>query len=273
MHARTDEYRKQSTMDPVTFSRRIAKLEYKAVRWPFTVLDDRVITRHWGQDALLRSGFQRFLGSLDRFAGWLLADDAISQRGQNLLRQTQDTGPAPEPAAEHLAPEDQTAEEPAAEEPAAEEPAAAEPAAAEPAAMESAPREAAIDEPPTEELTLAELAGPAVRDQAGEPLATAAEPATVGTVDVTFTLPGEVGAGHVALCGDFNNWTAGKSRSTEAATVPGRPSFRWSQATATATGTCWTASAGKTPGRPIATSPTPSAARTQSSSSGRRSWP
>jgi 1,4-alpha-glucan branching enzyme len=31
----------------------------------------------------------------------------------------------------------------------------------------------------------------------------------VGTVEVTFTLPGEVGAGHVALCGDFNNWTAG----------------------------------------------------------------
>ena len=172
-------------MDPVTFSRRITKLEYEAVRWPFSVLDDRVITRYWGQDALLRSGFRRFLGLLDRFVGWLLADDAISQRGQNLLRQAQDTGPAPE---------DQIPEEPGA---------------AEPAAMESAPREAAIDEPPTEELTLAELAGPAVRDQAAEQLARAAEPATVGTVDVTFTLPSEVGAGHVALCGDFNNWTAG----------------------------------------------------------------
>jgi len=194
MHARTDEHRKQNTMDPVTFSRRIAKLEYKAVRWPFTLLDDRLITRCWGQDALLRSGFRRFLGSLDRFVGWLLADDAISQRGRDLLRHAQDAGPAPEPAAEHLA---------------AEEPAAEEPAAAGPAAMESAPQEAAIDEPPTEELTLAELAGPAVRDQAAEQLARAAEPATVGTVDVTFTLPSEVGAGHVALCGDFNNWTAG----------------------------------------------------------------
>ncbi len=110
-------------MNPVTFSRRIAKLEYKAVRWPFTVLDDRVITRYWGQDALLRAGFQRFLRSLDRFAGWLLADHAISQRGHTLLRQTQDTEPAPEPAAEHLAPEDQTAEELAAEKPAAAEPA------------------------------------------------------------------------------------------------------------------------------------------------------
>ena len=94
MHARTDEHRKQSTMNPVTFSRRIAKLEYKAVRWPFSVLGDRVITRYWEQGALLRSGFQRLLGSLDRFVGWLLADDAISQRGQDLLRQTQDTGPA-----------------------------------------------------------------------------------------------------------------------------------------------------------------------------------
>ena len=28
------------------------------------------------------------------------------------------------------------------------------------------------------------------------------------TVDVTFTLPGEVGAGNVALCGDFNGWSA-----------------------------------------------------------------
>src|ERR1700677_3921681 len=28
------------------------------------------------------------------------------------------------------------------------------------------------------------------------------------TVDVTFTLPSEVGAGDVLLCGDFNGWTA-----------------------------------------------------------------
>jgi hypothetical protein len=181
-------------MNPVTFSRRIAKLEYKAVRWPFSVLDDRVITRYLEQNAVLRSGFQRFLGSLDRLVGWLLADDAISQRGRDLLRRTQDAGPAPEPAAEHPVPEDHAAEEPAAEEP---------------AAMESAPREPATDEPPTEELTLAELTGPVVGDQAAEQLTTPAGPAALRTVDVTFTLPGEVGAGHVALCGDFNNWTAG----------------------------------------------------------------
>jgi hypothetical protein len=32
---------------------------------------------------------------------------------------------------------------------------------------------------------------------------------TIPTVPVTFTLPSEVGAGDVALCADFNNWTAG----------------------------------------------------------------
>ncbi len=234
MHAGTDEYRKQSTMDPVTFSRRIGKLEYKAVRWPFSVLDGRVIARYWEQDALLRSGFRRFLGLLDRFAGWLLADDAITQRGQDLLRRNWDAEPAPERDAEHLSPADQIAadqiaadriaEDRTAQEPAAEEPGAVGPAAMEPVAAESMPPEAAIDEPPTEELTLAELAGPAVRDQAAEQFgapagpATASpatlspatlSPATLSTVDVTFTLPGEVGAGHVALCGDFNNWTAG----------------------------------------------------------------
>ncbi|MGO9779824.1 MAG: hypothetical protein ACLPKE_36185 [Streptosporangiaceae bacterium] len=206
-------------MNPVTFSRRIGKLEYKAVRWPFSVLDGRVIARYWEQDALLRSGFRRFLGLLDRFAGWLLADDAIAQRGQDLLRRTWDAEPAPELDAEQLAPADQIAADQTAQEPGAKEPGAAEPAAMGSAATESVAPEAAIDEPPTEELTLAELAGPAVRDQAAEQLAAPAgpatvspatvSPATVSMVDVTFTLPGEVGAGHVALCGDFNNWTAG----------------------------------------------------------------
>jgi Carbohydrate-binding module 48 (Isoamylase N-terminal domain) len=32
---------------------------------------------------------------------------------------------------------------------------------------------------------------------------------TIPTVPVTFSLPSEVGAGDVALCADFNGWTAG----------------------------------------------------------------
>jgi hypothetical protein len=32
-------------------------------------------------------------------------------------------------------------------------------------------------------------------------------PATVGTVRVTFELPAEVTARHIALCGEFNDWS------------------------------------------------------------------
>jgi hypothetical protein len=45
---------------------------------------------------------------------------------------------------------------------------------------------------------------------AGEPVAAGESAAAeAATVDVTFTLPSEVGAGDVLLCGDFNGWTAG----------------------------------------------------------------
>lgn len=54
-----------------------------------------------------------------------------------------------------------------------------------------------------------ERAGPGTISDQAATAATAerAEPATARTVDVTFTLPGEVGAGNVALCGDFNGWS------------------------------------------------------------------
>jgi hypothetical protein len=61
-----------------------------------------------------------------------------------------------------------------------------------------------------------ELAAP--EETAAEQTAPVAEPSltteltcepTIPTVPVTFTLPSEVGAGNVALCADFNNWTAG----------------------------------------------------------------
>ena len=64
------------------------------------------------------------------------------------------------------------------------------------------------------ELTVAEpLVSPDSADSpvtAGEPLgAGESAAAEAATVDVTFTLPSEVGAGDVLLCGDFNGWTAG----------------------------------------------------------------
>jgi hypothetical protein len=172
-------------MDPVTISRRIAKPQYAAVRRPFAFFDDRVLARYWNEDAILRSGFGWLLGSMDRFAGWLLADDAISQRGRDLLGRT--------------GPTTRTWEQAAREQAAApvEEGSQHVPDAAD------APAEAG-------QPAAAELArhGLAAREPAAKP-GTSAEPAAARTVDVTFTLPGEVGAGNVVLCGDFNDWSAG----------------------------------------------------------------
>jgi hypothetical protein len=64
------------------------------------------------------------------------------------------------------------------------------------------------------ELAVAEpLVSPDPADSpvtAGDPVAAGASAAAeAATVNVTFSLPSEVGAGNVALCADFNNWTAG----------------------------------------------------------------
>ena len=59
----------------------------------------------------------------------------------------------------------------------------------------------------TRDAALAEHVAPA-EDAAAAADEVRAEPAMARTVDVTFTLPGEVGAGNVALCGDFNGWSA-----------------------------------------------------------------
>ena len=77
--------------------RSMAKLEYTAVRLPFTVLDERVVARYWHDQGLVRLGFQRFLGSVDELAGWLLADDDICGRGQALTRRTWHLAVADEP--------------------------------------------------------------------------------------------------------------------------------------------------------------------------------
>ena len=149
-------------MDPVTISRRIAKREYAAVRRPFAFVDDRLLGRYWNEDAVVRSGYGRLLGSMDRFAGWLLADDAIARRGRDLQRRT-----GPGTGAWEQATGGQAAEELIAQGLASPEPMAAR------------------DDTPAEP----------------------AAPAEAHTVDVTFSLPGEVGAGNVALCGDFNGWS------------------------------------------------------------------
>jgi Glycogen recognition site of AMP-activated protein kinase len=85
---------------------------------------------------------------------------------------------------------------------------------------------AAAAEPVTVESTVSPVsAEPAVTNEpaaAPEPAVTADEPSAeettlefgpalaqeIAMVNVTFTLPAEVGAGDVLLCGDFNGWTA-----------------------------------------------------------------
>lgn len=102
-----------STREP----RNIAKEQYAAMRQSLVATEERVAGR-WDKNAPVRTSFQRFLGSLDRVAGWLFDD-----RDQN----------------------------------------------------------------PRRVLPL-EIQAP-------------------GTVEVTFTLPAEVEAGRVAVCGEFNDWS------------------------------------------------------------------
>jgi len=169
-------------MDPVMISRRIATREYAAVRWPFAFVDDRLLGRIWNEDAIVRSGFGRLLGSMDRVAGWLLADDTISERGRELRRRAEAAADAWQQAAQEQAPGE---------------------SAPEPAFLVEAPADAAPADAAPVEASLVEAA-PA--DAAPQP-ETAAGPAAARMVDVAFTLPGEVGAGNVALCGDFNDWS------------------------------------------------------------------
>jgi hypothetical protein len=71
--------------------RRMSKQQYETVREQLEELGDRVTSRH-GDDAPVRQGYRRFLGTLDGLAGRLLDDDEISQRGQDLLRDEEADG-------------------------------------------------------------------------------------------------------------------------------------------------------------------------------------
>jgi hypothetical protein len=204
-------------MDPIAVPRSIAKLQYAAVRLPFTVLEKRVVARHRGEGAFVRLGFELCLGSLDRFAGWLLADEQISRRGQALTRQTghpaeggaPGTKPARPARAGHIRPA---------------WPAGTRQAAGQDQEMggtmtagQDQEDEHQIRGETGERLTTGKeraMAGDAqARPGAGEraseqPGGPAGPAAGTGTIDVRFTLPADVQAGTVALCGEFNNWSA-----------------------------------------------------------------
>lgn len=71
-------------MKLTTLPRGVAKLEYTVVRAPLSLLERQVFARYLADDAALRLGFERLLGSLDSFAGRILADEQVARRGQAL---------------------------------------------------------------------------------------------------------------------------------------------------------------------------------------------
>ena len=153
-------------------TRRIAKLQYAAVRLPFTLLDEAVVAHYWDRDATIRVGFERWLGSLDLLAGRLLGDDEISRRGQVLIGRSR-------------------------------EPAQVGGNALDAPVQAVHPGQVPPDPQAADEAPISDAAGQTgQRDTPGPPAAGS------GTVSVTFTLPADVLADTVALCGEFNEWSA-----------------------------------------------------------------
>lgn len=190
-------------MDPIAIPRSIAKLQYEAVRLPFTAAERCVVAGKWGEGAPVRLGFEFPLGWLDRFAGWLLADEQISRRGQALLRRT--GHPAKAGAPETKAPVRSARDLrilPAWPADARQADGHGQDMGDETAAGQDREDKLQVRSAADEQVT-------AERKRAGEQPGRPAGPATrAGTVDVRFTLPAEVQAGTVALCGEFNNWSA-----------------------------------------------------------------
>jgi predicted carbohydrate-binding protein with CBM48 len=197
--------------------RSLVKLQYAAARLPFTVLDEWVVARYWGQHAPVRVSFERWLGSLDVLAGRFLADEELSRRGLALLRLIKDPAQDDGPVIETLVQPTHAGQLPAG-----------------PAADEQVPELLPADEQAPDMLPAGNLASD-VRDQvAGQQeqddpqqvqqaadghvttgtapsaadQAPVSDAAGAGTVDITFLLPAEVHAETVALCGEFNDWSA-----------------------------------------------------------------
>lgn len=150
-------------MDRIEELRTQAKQQYTALRQSLNSFEERVVAHRRGDDTVVRSGFGYFLGSLDRLAGWVLADEEISRRGESLMRRSGHPADAGGEA--------------------------------------------------RGEITGGQRELEGERRAAGEPEASATEQAAapdeaaaVSSVAVTFTLPAEVHAGSVALCGEFNQW-------------------------------------------------------------------
>jgi Glycogen recognition site of AMP-activated protein kinase len=192
-------------MDPSVAARRLVKEQYAAVRQALDRLDEQVLARYWGEETPVRVGFERFLGSLDEAAGRFLGDEEIFRRGQALRRRT-GSGPAAGTTAqtEREPGEIRRESEPAAivaTAPPVDHAAVGEPPsqpAAEPGTAATPAAGPGTDAPPAAEQSTAPPAA-----EPGTDAPPAAEP---GAVEVVFTLPAEIEADRVALCGEFNGW-------------------------------------------------------------------
>lgn len=72
-------------MSLLTIPRKVAAVEYTALRLPLTVLEHRVVGR-LDKESKLRLGFEKALGSLDVTVGRALDDSDLRQRGAQLSR-------------------------------------------------------------------------------------------------------------------------------------------------------------------------------------------
>ena len=211
-------------------ARRAGKQPYEAVRDQLDQLGEKLIERHWDEGAPVRQGYRRFLGAMDELAGRLLADDEISRRGQDLLREneapgadgaaeageTGETGGAPEAGGAEASggAETETTDGAGVTDEvwtrASDEAEAADDRAAEEVQRAGEARR-------TEEALRADEAGVGeswaagnarvAEAQAAGASGEAAAPAAERTVDVVFSLPAETQADRVALCGEFNDWS------------------------------------------------------------------
>jgi Carbohydrate-binding module 48 (Isoamylase N-terminal domain) len=200
-------------MSLITIPRRVAKLEYSAVRLPFALVGRHVVGRYWDDEAGVRRNFERLLGSLDQFAGRLLGDEDISRRGHALRRRTEFAAMAREHGRKAQARRAQPGETlPAApsEVLAAGREAREDVSGISTVGDEQKPEHAHVrGEADARTSAKTSPTGHAAEQHAAGRHDPSMKPAApISTVDVMFALPPEVQAGRVALCGDFNEWSA-----------------------------------------------------------------
>ncbi len=214
-------------MDPSSEARNIAKEQYTSVRRSLADFEERVIASRWDEDTLVRTGFDRFLGLLDRTADWLFPEGEQSESEQSESEQSESEhteGEQPEDESGQPTSESHDEPEPTPETHEPEQP---------PETHEPQPVAETHEEEPAPAAAAAEQPTTIAPTEPGEPSSTE-EPLTV-TVGVVFVLPADVEATSVALCGEFNGWAEGDiylSRDTEGiwrtivALEPGR-SYRY----------------------------------------------